>query len=40
MRYYIQGKEIKHTTSSKYLGVTIDEHLTWNDNVKTVISKA
>ena len=40
MRYYIQGKEIKHTTSSKYLGVTIDEHLTWNDHVKTVISKA
>ena len=25
---------------SKYLGVTIDEHLTWNDLVKTVISKA
>jgi len=39
-RYYIQGKEVKHTTSSKYLGVTIDEHLTWNDHVKTVISKA
>ena len=34
---YIQGKE---ATSSKYLGVTIDEHLKWNDHVKTVISKA
>ena len=33
--YCIQGKEVKHTTSSKYLGVTIDEYLTWN-----VINKA
>ena len=39
-RYYIQRKELKHTTSSKYLGVKIDEHLTWNDHVKNVISKA
>ena len=37
MHYCIQGKEVKHATSSKYLGVTIDDHLTWNDHV---ISKA
>jgi len=40
MRYYIQGQQIKQATSAKYLGVTIDEHLTWNDHVKNVISKA
>jgi len=43
-RNYIQGKEVKlisfHFISSKYLGVKIDEHLTWNDLVKTVISTA
>ena len=40
MHYYIQGQEIKHSTSAQYLGITIDEHLTWNDHVKTVTSKA
>jgi len=39
MRYYIQGKEVKHATSSKYLDITIDEHLKWNDHVKSVVSK-
>ena len=39
MHYYIQGQEIKHSTSAQYLGVTIDEHLMWNDHVKTVTSK-
>ena len=27
MHYYIQGQEIKHSTSAQYLGITIDEHL-------------
>jgi len=40
MHYYIQGQEIKRSTSAQYLGVTIDEHLTWNDHVHTVTSKA
>ena len=40
IHYYIQGQEIKHSTSAQYLGITIDEHLTWNDHVKTVTSKA
>ena len=40
MHYYIQGQEIKRSTSAKYLCITIDEHLTWNDHVKTVTSKA
>ena len=33
MHYYIQGQEIKQTTSTQYLSITIDEHLTWNDQV-------
>ena len=40
MQYYIQGQEIKHSTLAKYLGITIDEHLKWNDHVNTVTSKA
>ena len=38
MHYHIQGHQIKQVTSSKYLGVTIDEFLTWNDHVKGVTS--
>ena len=35
-------KDVKHsyTTLSKYLSVIIDEHLTWNEHVKTITSKA
>ena len=40
MHYYIQGQEIKHSTSAQYLGIKIEEHLTWNDHVKTVTIKA
>ena len=40
MHYYIEGQELKLSTSAQYLGITIDEHLTWNDHVKTVTSKA
>ena len=39
IHYYIQGQEIKHSTTAQYLGVTIDENLMWNDHGKTVTSK-
>jgi len=40
MHYFIQGQEIQEVSSAKYLGITIDQHLTWNKHVKQVTSKA
>jgi len=40
MHYFIQGQEIQEVSSAKYLGITIDQHLTWNNHVKQVTSKA
>ena len=34
--YYIQGQE---STSAQYLGVTIDEYLTWNNHVNRKANK-
>jgi len=36
----VQEMEYGFQPSKVCLGVTIDEHLTWNDHVKTVVSKA
>ena len=30
---FINDREIKRITSSKYLGVLIDEHLTWKEHI-------
>ena len=38
--YNTLKKEIKVASSVKYLGVYIDEHLTWKEHVKHTISKA
>ena len=38
--YNILKKKIKVASSVKYLGVYIDEHLTWKEHVKHTISKA
>ena len=38
--YHILEKKIKVASSVKYLGVYIDEHLTWKEHVKHTISKA
>ena len=35
----INGMPIKQVSSAKFLGVYLDEHLTWSDHVKTVIGK-
>ena len=34
--YYIQNTLIKANSQVKYLGVTIDEHLTFNDHIKNI----
>jgi len=36
VHYFIQGQEV---SSAKYLGITIDQDLTWNNHVKQVTSK-
>ena len=40
MQYCIQGQAIQEVSSPKYLGITIDQHLTWNNHVRQVTSKA
>ena len=40
MQYFIQGQIIQEVSSVKYLGITIDQHLTWNTHVKQVTNKA
>ena len=39
-RYYLQGEQIKSVPHAKYLGVIIDEHLTFNEHIKMITSKA
>ena len=36
----VNGSAIKRVTEFKYLGVTFDEHLSWNQHVKEIASKA
>ena len=38
--YYIESTPIKEVTSAKYLGVTIDSKLTFNDHVQSITNKA
>ena len=38
--YTIENKKLKTASSVKYLGVHIDEHLTWKEHIKHTISKA
>ncbi len=35
----IDGKEIVKTTSTKFLGIQIDEHLTWNNHILNIGNK-
>ena len=35
----IGSKNIEKTSSIKFLGVMLDEHISWNDHIKTVESK-
>ena len=36
----INGSAIKHVTKFKYLGIILHEHLSWNEHVKAIVSKA
>ena len=38
--YYLQGEQIKSVPHAKYLGIIIDEHLTFNEHIKMITSKA
>ena len=38
--YSIHGKALKEVTGAKYLGVTIDRKLTWNDHIANITKKA
>ena len=38
--YYIENSPIKEVPSTKYLGVTIDNKLTFNDHIQTITNKA
>ena len=40
MTYYMQNQRIKGVSHAKYLGVTIDQHLTWNEHVRQITTKA
>ena len=35
----VNGSAIKRATEFKYLDVTFDEHLSWNEHVKEIVSK-
>ena len=39
-KIYVQGKEIEYVKEFKYLGVTIDENLTWKTHVENQTKKA
>lgn len=38
-RLYVSGTEIEYVDSFKFLGITVDKHLSWNQHIKTVCTK-
>ena len=38
-KLYLQGHPLKIETKTKYLGLTIDQHLTWDDHVTELCKK-
>ena len=38
--YTIHGKTLKHVKNAKYLGVSIDNKLTWNTHIDSICKKA
>ena len=36
MSYYIQNEKIKEVPYAKYLGVTIDQHLMWDEHIRQI----
>ena len=39
-QYSIQKEPIREVTHAKYLGVTIDQHLSWSEHIKQITNKA
>ena len=39
VKLVVQGKQIKRSTTTKYLGIVIHENMTWGDHIRTVCSK-
>ncbi|MCG8048052.1 MAG: hypothetical protein JAY75_12610 [Candidatus Thiodiazotropha taylori] len=39
-QYTLYGQVLESVTSSKYLGVTINDHLTWNDHIQNTVTSA
>ena len=39
-QYSIQKEAIREVTHAKYLGVTIDQHLSWSEHIKQITNKA
>ena len=38
--YQIYRQQIHQVTSAKYLGITIEQHLTWKDHINDICHKA
>ena len=38
--YYMQEEQIKSVSHTKYLGVIIDEHLSFNEHIEMIANKA
>ena len=39
-QYTLYGHVLESVSSSKYLGVTINDHLTWNDHIQNTVTSA
>ena len=38
--YHINGCQIQEVPHARYLGVTLDQHLSWNEHIKQIANKA
>ena len=38
--YHMDGEEVRSVPNAKYLGVILDEHLTFNEHIKKIVNKA
>jgi len=38
--YYMNGEKVRSVSNAKYLEVTLDKHLTFNDHIKKIVNKA
>jgi len=38
--YYKNGEKVRSVSNARYLGVTLDEYLTFNEHIKKIVNKA